>query len=67
MWIKGEAVWNKPGIAVGTVGELRTTACHLLYWRAVYDTGYVVILGPLSRNAILGSCLATYVESSPEF
>ena len=56
MWLKGEEVWGKRGVAVGTVGELR----HASYHGAPFTHG-IVVLSPHDRRHL--APLVTYVES----
>ena len=56
MWIKGEEVWGKGGIAVGTMGEMR----HAAYHGAPFTHG-IVVLSPHDQRHL--ASLVAYVES----
>jgi hypothetical protein len=59
MWIKGEEVWGKRGVSVGTMSELK----HSLYHGALFTHGIVAIVPRAERH---GPAILAYVES-PEF
>jgi len=56
MWIKGEEVWGKRGIAVGTMSELR----HADYHGAPFTHG-IVVVSPHDQRHL--TPLVAYVES----
>ncbi|MBX3384510.1 MAG: hypothetical protein KF864_13490 [Phycisphaeraceae bacterium] len=59
MWIKGEEVWGKAGVAVGTMSDLK----HSVYTGALFTHGIVAIV---PRQEAHGAALLAYIES-PEF
>jgi len=59
MWIKGEEVWGKRGVAIGTMSELN----YALYHGFLFTHGIVAVVPRDERD---GSAILAFVES-PEF
>lgn len=57
MWIKGEEVWGKRGVAVGTMSELK----HSLYHGVLFTHG---IVGIVARDESHAPALLAYIETT---